>query len=51
MSASDASEIALKWATRLGPLCGEDIDPCEVCLDAMRRVGLPVDPLERRDTH
>ena len=74
----DASEIALKWATRLGvgfhpdtyggdyepplsptevdeyeddmerlfSLCGEDIDPCEVCLDAMRRAGLPADGTE-----
>jgi hypothetical protein len=74
----DVSEIALKWATRLGggfhpdtyggdyepplspeevdeyeddmrrliSLCGEDIDPREVCLDAMRRAGLPVDGTE-----
>jgi len=79
MTANDASEIALKWATRLGigfhpdsyggdyepplspeevddyegdmgrlfSLCGEDIDPCEVCLDAMRRAGLPVDGTDR----
>ena len=31
---------------RLFSLCGEDIDPCEVCLDAMRRAGLPVDGTE-----
>ena len=32
---------------RLFSLCGGDqVDPCEVCLHAMRRAGLPVDGTE-----
>ena len=79
MSGYDASEIALKWVTRLGvefhpdtyggdyepplspadvdeyeddmellfSLCGGDqVDPYEVCLGAMRRAGLTVDGTE-----